>query len=199
MKRLFDITLSLILIILLSPVILVTALLVRVKLGSPVLFQQQRPGLNEKIFSVKKFRTMNSAKDKNGELLPDGERLTTFGKFLRKASLDELPQLWNVLVGEMSFVGPRPLLKEYLSLYNDFQRQRHGVKPGITGWAQVNGRNAISWDEKFALDIWYVEHQSFWLDIKILWMTFLKVIKKSDISNGNHETMPKFVGNYNQE
>ena len=194
MKRLFDIILSLTLLILLSPIILFTALIVRIKLGSPVLFKQDRPGLNEKIFIVKKFRTMNSAKDSDGKLFPDGERLTTFGKFLRKASLDELPQLWNVLVGEMSFVGPRPLLKEYLPLYNDFQKQRHNVKPGITGWAQVNGRNAISWDEKFALDIWYVEHQSFWLDIKILWMTFLRVVSRSGINSSEKVTMPFFQG-----
>lgn len=194
MKRLFDIFLSLTLLILLSPIILFTAFIVRIKLGSPVLFKQARPGINEKIFIVKKFRTMNSAKDSDGKLLSDGDRLTTFGKFLRKASLDELPQLWNVLVGEMSFVGPRPLLKEYLPIYNDFQKQRHNVKPGITGWAQVNGRNAINWDEKFALDIWYVEHKSFWLDIKILWMTFLRVIKTSGVNSQNHSTMEEFLG-----
>lgn len=195
MKRAFDFCLAFVLLIMLSPIIAIVALLVRVKLGSPVIFAQERPGLHEKIFTVKKFRTMTDQRDAARALLPDEIRLTPFGKFLRKSSLDELPQLWNVFIGDMSFVGPRPLLKEYLPLYNDFQHRRHEVKPGITGWAQVNGRNAIEWDEKFKLDVWYVEHQSFGLDMKILWLTFLKVVKRADTSKEGHATMPKFTGN----
>ncbi len=195
MKRAFDIGLALFLLVLLSPVILTTALLARIKLGSPVLFQQKRPGLYEKIFTVKKFRTMTDQRDSRGVLLSDAVRLTAFGKFLRRASLDELPQLWNVLRGEMSFVGPRPLLLEYLPLYNVDQKRRHGVKPGITGWAQVNGRNAISWDEKFKLDVWYVNHQSFGLDMKILWMTIKKVFRREGVSQAGQATMEAFNGN----
>ncbi|MCX7125543.1 MAG: sugar transferase [Gammaproteobacteria bacterium] len=197
-KRLFDIILSLFLLIVFSPILLITALLVRIKLGSPVLFQQVRPGLNEKLFTVKKFRTMTNAKNNDGVLLSDAERLTKFGKFLRSTSLDELPQLLNVLTGDMSFVGPRPLLVAYLSLYNAEQKRRHDVRPGITGWAQVNGRNNLLWEEKFKCDVWYVERQSFFLDLKILFLTFLTVIKRSDISNNNHVTAPPFMG-CNQE
>ena len=171
MKRLFDFVLAFFLIILFSPFYVVVSLLIVINMGFPILFRQQRPGLNEKIFGIYKFRTMTNDRDENGELLPDEQRLFGVGKFIRSSSLDELPQLFNVLKGEMSFVGPRPLLIEYLPLYNEEQKKRHDVKPGITGWAQVNGRNAISWEEKFALDVWYVKNQSFLLDMKILWMT----------------------------
>ena len=174
---------------------LITALLVRIKLGSPILFEQVRPGLNEKLFMLKKFRTMTNAKSNDGILLSDAERLIKFGKFLRSSSLDELPQLINVLKGDMSFIGPRPLLVEYLSLYNEQQRRRHLVRPGITGWAQVNGRNSVSWNEKFNLDLWYVDHQSFWLDIKIMMMTMKVVLFKVGISSETHSTMEKFEGN----
>jgi len=194
MKRLFDIIVSLLTLIFLSPVIGVTALLIRSKIGSPVLFKQQRPGFNEKPFYVYKFRSMTDERDEQGELLPDDVRLTSFGKVVRKLSLDELPQLLNVLKGDMSFVGPRPLLMEYLPLYNERQARRHDVRPGITGWAQVNGRNAISWEEKFELDVWYVENWSFWLDIKILFMTVLKVFKSEGISQDGQATMTKFKG-----
>jgi undecaprenyl phosphate N,N'-diacetylbacillosamine 1-phosphate transferase len=163
-------------------------------MGSPILFRQKRPGKDEKIFGIYKFRTMTNDTDENGNLLPDEQRLVGIGKFIRSTSLDELPQLFNVLRGEMSFVGPRPLLIEYLDLYNDKQKRRHDVKPGITGWAQVNGRNAISWEQKFDYDVWYVDNQSFWLDMKILWMTFLKVIRRSDISSNTSATMEKFTG-----
>lgn len=194
LKSLFDKTLALILIILFSPIYIIVSLLILRKMGSPILFRQQRPGKNEKIFGIYKFRTMTNEKDEHGNLLPDEQRLIGIGKFIRSTSLDELPQLFNVLKGEMSFVGPRPLLIEYLPLYNDNQKRRHDVKPGITGWAQVNGRNAISWEQKFEYDAWYVDNQSFWLDMKILWMTFLKVVKRSDISSTNHATMEKFEG-----
>lgn len=193
-KRLFDIITSSIALLLFSPVYLFVAYKVKKNLGSPVLFKQIRPGLNGKPFEMIKFRTMRDAIDKNGEPLPDAERLTPFGKMLRSTSLDELPELWNVLKGDMSLVGPRPLLMEYLPLYNEEQAKRHNVKPGITGYAQVNGRNAISWEQKFELDTWYVENQSFWLDIKILFKTVLKVIKKDDISAVGEATMPKFEG-----
>ena len=193
-KSIFDKTLALFLIILFLPVYIIVTLLILVKMGKPILFRQQRPGLHEKIFGIYKFRTMTNEKDENGELLPDDQRLVGIGKFIRSTSLDELPQLFNVLKGEMSFVGPRPLLIEYLPLYNDRQKKRHDVKPGITGWAQVNGRNAISWEQKFEYDVWYVEHQSFCLDMKILWMTFLKVLKRSDISSDTAVTMEKFEG-----
>ena len=196
MKRVFDILLSLILLICFSPIIIFISFLVYLKMGSPILFRQMRPGYKEKIFGICKFRTMTNEKDESGELLPDVQRLVGVGKFIRSTSLDELPQLFNVLKGEMSFVGPRPLLTEYLELYSDEQRKRHNVKPGITGWAQVNGRNAISWEEKFNYDIWYVNNQSFWLDIKILWMTFLKVIKRSDINSNTDVTMEKFKGTH---
>jgi len=176
------------------PLLLLLVVLVRVCLGSPVLFRQQRPGLHGKPFSIYKFRSMNDARDANGELLPDAERLTALGKIMRRLSLDELPQLFNVLRGELSLVGPRPLLMEYLPLYSKEQARRHEVRPGITGWAQVKGRNAISWEERFRLDVWYVEHQSFFLDIKILWLTLLKVVKSEGVSQQGYATMEKFRG-----
>ncbi|HDX9588384.1 TPA: sugar transferase [Bacillus pseudomycoides] len=194
MKRLFDLFISLPLLFCFSSVILVVAILVKLKLGSPILFKQQRPGLHGKPFYLYKFRTMTNAKDSNGEFLPDEVRLTSFGKFLRKCSIDELPQLLNVVKGDLSLVGPRPLLMEYLPLYSNEQAKRHHVRPGITGWAQVNGRNSISWDEKFKLDIWYVEHQNFLLDLKILYLTVIKVLKTEGIQNDNHVTMPIFKG-----
>ena len=193
-KRLFDITLALILIIIFLPFYIIVSILILTKMGSPILFRQQRPGLNGNIFGIYKFRTMTNEKDKNGNLLPDEQRLLGLGITIRSLSLDELPQIFNVLKGEMSFVGPRPLLIEYLDRYNDTQKRRHDVKPGITGWAQVNGRNAISWKQKFEYDVWYVDNQSFWLDIKIPWMTFLKVVKRSDISSDSSATMEKFMG-----
>ena len=198
MKNLFDKTLALFLIILFSPIYIVVSLLIFFKMGSPILFRQKRPGYKEKIFGIYKFRTMTNEKDEFGNLLPDDKRLVGIGKFIRSTSLDELPQLFNVLKGEMSFVGPRPLLVEYLHLYNQKQKRRHDVKPGITGWAQVNGRNAISWEQKFDYDVWYVDNQSFWLDIKILWLTFLKVVKRSDISSSTSSTMEKFTGSKNE-
>jgi sugar transferase EpsL len=193
-KRIFDILFSLVLLIVTLPILCVVALFVRLMLGSPVIFKQRRPGLNEKIFSIYKFRTMTSKRDAHGELLPDDARLTKFGEFLRSTSLDELPQLWNVLKGDLSFVGPRALLVEYLPLYSDRQKKRHLVKPGITGWAQVNGRNAISWEQKFDLDVWYAENHSLWLDFEILWRTALMVFKRSGVQSDGHVTMPKFTG-----
>jgi len=193
-KRLFDFSVALLMLAVLWPLLLLLAVLVRVRLGSPVLFRQQRPGLHGKPFSICKFRSMNDARDKHGELLPDAERLTALGKFMRRLSLDELPQLLNVLSGELSLVGPRPLLMEYLPLYSKEQARRHEVRPGITGWAQVNGRNAISWEERFRLDVWYVEHRSFLLDMKILWLTVLKVVKSEGVSQQGHATMQKFRG-----
>ena len=197
-KSIFDKTLALFLIILFSPIYIVVSLLIFFKMGSPILFRQKRPGYKEKIFGIYKFRTMTNEKDEFGNLLPDDKRLIGIGKFIRSTSLDELQQLFNVLKGEMSFVGPRPLLEEYLPLYNEKQKRRHDVKPGITGWAQVNGRNAISWEQKFDYDVWYVDNQSFWLDIKILWLTFLKVVKRSDISSSTSSTMEKFTGSKNE-
>ena len=194
-KRLFDFCLAFCLLILLSWVLLITYLSVILLLGRPALFSQQRPGLHEKIFTVYKFRTMTAQRDATGSLLPDHIRLTRVGRFLRKTSLDELPQLFNVLKGNMSFVGPRPLLMEYLPLYNAEQKRRHYVRPGITGWAQVNGRNAISWEEKFKLDVWYVDHQSFGLDMRILYLTLKKVLKREGISQNGQATMEKFKGN----
>jgi len=188
-KTLFDKILALSLIILFLPLYIVVSIAILIKMGRPILFKQKRPGLDDKVFSIYKFRTMN-----NNHHLTDGERIVGIGKFIRSTSLDELPQLFNVLKGEMSFVGPRPLLVEYLELYSDKHKKRHDVKPGITGWAQVNGRNAISWEQKFEYDVWYVENQSFWLDMKILWMTFLKVVKRSDISSNTSATMEKFEG-----
>ena len=196
-KRLLDIVGALLMLILLFPVLLAIAILIKIKLGSPVIFKQQRAGLYGKPFYLYKFRTMTDERDENGELLPDHLRLTPFGQFLRKYSLDELPQLFNVLKGDISLVGPRPLLMEYLELYTPEQARRHEVKPGITGWAQVNGRNAISWEEKFKLDVWYVDHQSFWLDLKILFLTVIKVLKSEGISHEGHVTMEKFTGTKN--
>jgi lipopolysaccharide/colanic/teichoic acid biosynthesis glycosyltransferase len=193
-KRLFDILLALVLIVLFSPFYIIVSILILVKMGNPILFRQLRPGLNEKIFGIYKFRTMTNEKDKNGELLSDEKRLVGIGKFIRSVSLDELPQIFNVLKGEMSFIGPRPLLVEYLELYSSEQKRRHLVLPGITGWAQVNGRNAISWEQKFEYDVWYVDNQSFFLDVRILLMTFLKVVKRSDISSTSSVTVEKFQG-----
>ena len=180
--------------LLFSPIYLTIALLILFKMGNPIFFRQKRPGYKEEIFEIYKFRTMTNEKSRNGELLPDEQRLVGIGKFIRSTSLDELPQIFNVIKGEMSFVGPRPLLVEYLKLYTKSQKTRHDVKPGITGWAQVNGRNAISWDEKFKYDIWYVRNKSFFLDIKIMWLTLLKVINRSDISSSTSSTMEKFKG-----
>ena len=197
-KRLFDLSASLAALLLLSPVLLLLAVLVRVKIGSPVFFTQTRPGLHGQPFQMIKFRTMTNACREDGSLLPDVERLTRFCRFLRSTSLDELPELWNVLKGEMSLVGPRPLLMEYLPLYSPEQARRHEVKPGITGWAQVNGRNAISWEEKFQLDVWYVDHQSFWLDQKILLLTIKNVIYRQDINAAGDTAMPLFQGNHRE-
>jgi len=196
-KRFFDFSATAFGLLVLALPLLLLALLVRTKLGSPVFFRQTRPGLHGKPFEMVKFRTMTDARDAQGELLPDSERLPPFGRFLRSSSLDELPELWNVLKGEMSLVGPRPLLMEYLPLYTPQQYRRHEVRPGVTGWAQVNGRNAISWEEKFALDVWYVENQSFWLDVKILFLTVKKVLVKDGISASGEATMTKFTGSKN--
>lgn len=193
-KRILDITIASTALILLSPVYLIVAHKVKKNLGSPVLFRQVRPGLNGQPFEMIKFRTMKDAVDAQGNPLPDSERLTPFGKMLRATSLDEMPELWNVIKGDMSIVGPRPLLMEYLPLYNAEQAKRHDVRPGITGHAQVNGRNAISWEKKFELDTWYVEHQSLWLDFKIMLKTIQKVIAKDDISAEGEATMGKFTG-----
>lgn len=198
-KRCMDVAVSLGGLFFLSPVLLVLALLVRRKLSSPVLFRQQRPGLNGKIFTMYKFRTMTDKRDAEGNLLPDEDRLPAFGKFLRSTSLDELPELINVLKGDMSLVGPRPLLVQYLPRYSTFQARRHEVRPGITGWAQVNGRNALSWEEKFALDVWYVDNASFSLDLKILWMTVLKIMKREGISQEGQATMSQFLGTEKEE
>jgi lipopolysaccharide/colanic/teichoic acid biosynthesis glycosyltransferase len=197
MKRIFDLLVSLSALLLLLPILIVVALSVRFKLGSPILFTQNRPGLNGNVFNMMKFRTMLDALDKYGEPLPDELRMTPLGGFLRSASLDELPGLFNVIKGDMSLVGPRPLLVQYLPLYNKKQATRHNVRPGITGWAQVNGRNAISWEEKFKLDIWYVENQSFWLDIKILLLTIKKVFVREGINADGHATIEPFKGSSN--
>jgi sugar transferase EpsL len=193
-KRAFDLFVSSLVMVTLSPVIALIAILIRLQLGSPILFRQQRAGLNGKLFTCLKFRTMTYARDGNGQLLPDGQRLTSLGQFLRSTSLDELPELVNVISGEMSLVGPRPLLPEYLARYTPEQMRRHEVKPGITGWAQVNGRNALDWNRKFELDLWYVDHWSFWLDLKILARTVLHVLQRRGISKAGHATMPEFVG-----
>lgn len=193
-KRLFDIVASIIGLLLLAPVIAAVAFQIRRKLGSPVLFRQVRPGKDGKPFEMIKFRTMRDAIDKDGNPLPDSERMTPFGSFLRSASLDELPELWNVLKGDMSLVGPRPLLMEYLPLYSKEQYRRHDVRPGITGWAQVNGRNAISWEEKFKLDVWYVDNHLLWLDLKIIYLTVKKVLVRDGISAEGEATMSKFTG-----
>ena len=194
MKRLFDIFGAVLGLIFLFPVFAFAAWQVRRKMGTPVLFRQVRPGLHGEPFEILKFRTMLNALDANGNPLPDAERLTPLGNFLRSSSIDELPELWNVLKGEMSLVGPRPLLMEYLPLYSPEQARRHDVRPGITGWAQVNGRNAISWDEKFKLDVWYVDHRSLWLDIRMLWLTLRKVLARDGISATGEVTMPRFTG-----
>ena len=194
-KPLFDRVVSFIALVVLSPVILIVIALLAIANRGKVWFTQERPGKNGKLFTVIKFKTMTDERDVAGNLLPDEKRLTTIGKFVRKTSIDEIPQLFNVFVGHMSFVGPRPLLKEYLSLYNDTQKRRHDVKPGITGWAQVNGRNTVSWPQKFAYDVWYVDHISFALDIKILFLTVIKVFKAEGISSESSLTMEKFRGN----
>lgn len=195
MKRLLDIAIATLALLLLALPLLVVTLLVRRKLGSPAFFRQVRPGLHGKPFEMVKFRTMTDALGPDGALLPDADRLTPFGRFLRASSLDELPELWNVLKGEMSLVGPRPLLMEYLPLYSSEQARRHEVRPGITGWAQVNGRNAIGWGDKFKLDVWYVDHRSLCLDIKILWLTVKKVLLRDGISAAGEATMSRFTGN----
>ena len=194
MKRLFDIVVSACALLMLALPMLVVIWMVRRKLGSPVFFTQVRPGMHGKPFKMVKFRSMISERSTDGELLPDAVRLTPFGRFLRSTSLDELPELWNVLKGDMSLVGPRPLLMEYLPLYSPEQARRHEVRPGITGWAQVNGRNAIGWEDKFKLDVWYVDHCSLWLDIKILWLTVKKVLVREGISAAGEATMGKFTG-----
>lgn len=198
-KRVLDFLLSLIALIILSPVFLIIAILVRVKLGSPVIFKQKRPGKNEKIFTLYKFRTMTDKKDENGNLLPDEKRLTKFGKALRSTSLDELPELFNILKGDMSIIGPRPLLVEYLPLYNEEQKHRHDVRPGLTGLAQVSGRNSISWEEKFDDDIRYIKNITFINDVKIFFETIIKVFKREGISQENNATMEKFKGTTRQE
>jgi lipopolysaccharide/colanic/teichoic acid biosynthesis glycosyltransferase len=198
LKRIFDITVAAVALFLLLPILGVIGYKVAKKLGKPVLFRQKRPGLNGKVFEMLKFRSMRDAVDELGNTLPDSERLTSFGKKLRSSSLDELPGLWSVLKGDMSLVGPRPLLVEYLPLYSKEQARRHEVRPGITGWAQVNGRNAISWEEKFKLDVWYVDNQSFWLDIKILFLTVKKVLVRDGVSAEGEVTMSRFEGNVNE-
>lgn len=197
-KRVLDFVLSLIAIIVLSPVYLIVAILVRTKLGSPIIFTQERPGKDEKIFKMYKFRSMTDERDENGNRLPDEIRLTKFGKALRSTSLDELPELFNILKGDMSIVGPRPLLVKYLPLYNEHQRHRHDVRPGFTGWAQCNGRNAISWEEKYDLDVYYVKHLSFFLDVKIIFKTIKTVFYKEGISSETSVTMEEFRGNQNE-
>ncbi len=195
LKRLFDVTIAATAIVALSPVIVTSAVLIKKKLGSPVLFKQTRPGKDGEPFEIYKFRTMTDARDEKGALLPDDDRLTPFGETIRKLSIDELPQLFNVLKGDISLVGPRPLLMQYVPLYNEHQQRRMEVRPGITGWAQVNGRNNISWEDKFNLDVWYVDHQSFILDMYILLLTVFKVFKRSNISQDGHATTPVFKGN----
>lgn len=194
LKRLFDVCISVVLIGLLGPILLVVAVFVRVNLGSPILFVQQRPGLNGAPFRIIKFRTMTDSRDASGSALQDAERLTRFGKFLRSTSLDELPELWNVLKGEMSLVGPRPLLMHYLPLYSDVEARRHEVRPGVTGWAQINGRNTLSWEEKFKLDIWYVDNRTFKLDVYILALTASRVFQRHGINAQDDMTMPVFSG-----
>lgn len=194
MKRIFDLTLSCALIIVFFPFLVLVVCVVFFRLGAPVLFFQDRPGLDGRIFKMVKFRTMLNSTDSNGYPLPDSERMTPLGLFLRASSLDELPELWNVIKGDMSLVGPRPLLVEYLPLYNRSQRRRHEVRPGITGWAQVNGRNTLSWEEKFELDVWYVDNRTLWLDLKIIFLTIKKVLVRDGISADGEVTMPKFTG-----
>lgn len=194
MKRVLDILGAALGLLLLSPLLIVVAVLIHYNMGSPVLYRQTRPGLLGKPFTMIKFRTMQEAFDSGGDPLPDSVRLTRLGAFLRASSLDELPELWNVIKGDMSLIGPRPLLMEYLPLYSADQARRHDVRPGLTGWAQINGRNSIAWEDKFALDVWYVENRSFLLDFKILFLTIFKIIRRSDISAHNEATMPKFTG-----
>lgn len=194
MKRLFDLIVAIVLLVLLCIPLLLLAVVIRLRLGSPVLFRQVRPGLHGRPFTMVKFRTMTDGRGPDGALLPDAQRLTSFGRMLRSTSLDELPELWNVLRGEMSLVGPRPLLMEYLPLYTPEQARRHEVRPGITGWAQVNGRNALSWEERFSLDVWYVDHRTFWLDLRILWLTVRKVLVRDGISAQGEATMSRFTG-----
>ncbi|WP_293700598.1 MULTISPECIES: sugar transferase [unclassified Sphingopyxis] len=198
MKRVFDLVLVIALLPVLLPVVVIVALIVRCQMGSPVIFRQQRPGLHGEPFEMLKFRTMREAVDQDGQPLADAERITDFGRFLRASSLDELPELWNVLKGEMSLVGPRPLLMDYLPLYDAEQARRHDVRPGVTGWAQINGRNALTWEQKFALDSWYVDNRSLWLDVSILFSTLAKVLKREGISADGEATMPKFVGTRDQ-
>lgn len=198
-KRILDIISSLLAIIILSPLLAVTAVLVKTKLGSPVLFRQERPGKDEKIFTLMKFRTMTDERDENGELLPDEVRLTKFGKFLRSTSIYELPELFNILKGDMSVIGPRPLLVEYIPRYNEHQHRRHEVRPGLSGWAQVNGRNTVSWEDKFDMDVHYVDNYSFAMDVKILFMTVLNVLKKEGISSETSATMEVFMGTPERE
>jgi sugar transferase EpsL len=193
-KTLFERTAAVLVLIIASPIFGLLAFLIRFKLGAPVLFRQQRPGRQGKPFTLLKFRTMTDGRDAAGNLLPDGERLTPFGKFLRGSSLDELPELWNVLKGQMSLVGPRPLLMQYLPLYTPEQARRHELRPGITGWAQVNGRNAVSWEEKFEMDVWYVDNVSFWLDVKIIYLTVIKIVKREGVSHPGEATMRAFDG-----
>lgn len=195
MKRPFDFLMSLVLLLTLAMPLLCLCVVIRCKLGSPVLFRQIRPGLYGQPFMMVKFRTMSDDRDRDGELLPDAQRLTSLGRFLRASSLDELPELWNVLRGEMSFVGPRPLLMEYLPLYTPEQARRHEVRPGVTGWAQVNGRNSLRWEERFKLDVWYVDNRTFWLDLQILLLTVRKVLVRDGINAEGEATMPKFKGN----
>jgi len=193
-KRIFDLVISIILLLLLSPIIIIVALLVHQKLGAPILFRQERPGLRGVPFCMIKFRTMTNSYDASGKQLSDAERITAFGRFLRSTSLDELPELWNVVKGEMSLVGPRPLLMQYLERYSAEQMRRHEVRPGITGWAQVNGRNSLTWEQKFALDVWYVENISFWVDVKILGLTLVKITKREGINQTGHVTSEEFLG-----
>jgi lipopolysaccharide/colanic/teichoic acid biosynthesis glycosyltransferase len=193
-KWMADRAISAIALLLLSPLLLAIAIAIYLRMGAPILFAQPRPGKNGRIFTFYKFRTMTDVRDAKGNLLPDAQRLTAFGQFLRKTSLDELPQLWNVLKGDMSFIGPRPLLVAYLERYTPEQARRHQVKPGITGWAQVNGRNSLNWEEKFKLDVWYADRWSLWLDLRILGLTFIKVIRREGISHANHATMSEFQG-----
>ena len=199
MKRYFDLVLAVMALLVLALPLLVVVWLVRSKLGKPVLFRQVRPGLHGQPFEMVKFRTMTDERGADGALLPDAQRLTSFGRFLRASSLDEMPELWNVIKGDMSLVGPRPLLMEYLPLYSPEQARRHEVRPGITGWAQVNGRNAISWEEKFALDVWYVDHRGLWLDIQILWLTVRKVLLRDGISAAGEATMTRFTGSHSNK
>ncbi|MAQ24176.1 MAG: sugar transferase [Pseudomonadales bacterium] len=197
-KRILDISVAFVALLLFSPAMLLLSIAIWSSMGRPVLFYQERPGLNSQPFRMMKFKTMRDSIDDDGNQLPDSMRITKLGAFLRSTSLDELPELWNVLKGDMSLVGPRPLLKEYLPLYSQRQLKRHQVRPGITGWAQINGRNSISWKEKFEFDIWYVENQSLWLDLRILILTFIKVVKREGISAEGEASMPKFKGSSNE-